>query len=81
MTETEKILELERAVFFDTPEELDRTCKRLGSFDKRSRALGLACHFRGLEWVKVLVQNGVVFRHIDMRQVQNRCYTTPKGQL
>ena len=81
MTETEKILELERAVFFDTPEELDRTCKRLGSFDKRSRALGLACHFRGLEWVKVLVQNDVVFRHIDMRQFQNRCYTTPKGQL
>ncbi len=81
MTETEKIRELEKSVFFDSPEELDRTCKQLGSIDKRSRALGLACHFRGLDWAKVLIQNGVVFKHDDMRQFPNRCYTNPQGKL
>lgn len=81
MTEIDKMKELERSVFFDSPEELDKTCKRLGSFDKRSRALGLACGFRGLDQVKVLVKNGVVFKHEDMRQFPNQCYTNPQGRL
>lgn len=81
MTETDKIRELERSVFFDSPEELDKTCKRLGAMNKKSRALGLACHFRGLEWVKVLVKNNTAFTFDDMRQFNNRCYTNPQGKL
>lgn len=81
MTEPDKIKELERSVFFDSPEELDKTCKRLGAMNKKSRALGLACHFRGLEWAKVLVKNNTAFIFDDLRQFNNRCYTNPQGKL
>ena len=73
MTETAKTAVLEKAVLFSSPEELSLTCKKLGTVEKSSRALGFACHFRGVEWVKVLVDNGVVFRTEDMglfRRVQ-----------
>ena len=75
MTDSEKkIIELERSVLFDTPEELDKTCKRLGEMYGRSRALGLACHFRGLDWVKVLVENGFVFKKENMLLFQSIYY-------
>ncbi|MDE7281572.1 MAG: leucine-rich repeat protein [Ruminiclostridium sp.] len=75
MTDSEKkIIELERSVLFDTPEELDKTCKRLGDMYGTSRALGLACHFRGLEWVKVLVDNGFVFKQENMLLFQSLYY-------
>ncbi|MDE6724644.1 MAG: hypothetical protein K2J79_03475 [Ruminiclostridium sp.] len=80
MTESEnKITELERSVFFDSPEELDETCKRLGDMYGKSRALGLACHFRGLDWVKVLVNNGIVFKREDMRLLPSLCYISRRG--
>ncbi len=81
MTEAEKIIELEHSVLFDTPEELDRTCKRLGNIKRSSRALGLACKFRGLEWAKALVKNNVVFRYSDMRDCFIKAYVTPDKKL
>lgn len=52
---------LEYYTLFKSPEELDGLMKRLGKFDLTARALGLACRFRGVEWVKVLVENGAHF--------------------
>ena len=80
MTESEKkIIELERSVLFDTPEELDKTCKRLGDMYGTSRALGLACHFRGLDWVKMLVSNGFVFKCERMQLFPSLCYMSRRG--
>ncbi|MDE6724757.1 MAG: hypothetical protein K2J79_04050, partial [Ruminiclostridium sp.] len=74
MTESLKTAKLERSVFFDSPEELEKTCKELDDVNKASRALGLACHFRGLEQAKVLVNNGVVFKNENMRLFRNVQY-------
>lgn len=74
MTDENKVAELERSILFDSPEELDKTCKRLGSIKHISRALGLACHFRGLEWVKVLVKNNAKFKVVSMRNYNYRYY-------
>ena len=80
MTESEKkVIELERSVLCDTPEELDKVCKELGDMYGRSRALGLACHFRGLEWVKVLVGNGVGFKQERMQLFPSLCYMSRRG--
>lgn len=79
MTETEKMTELERSVLLDTPEELDKTCKRLEIIDKSGRALGLACHFRGLDWAKVLVNNGAAFKNGDKWLYHELCYRNPNG--
>lgn len=76
---TEQILELEKSVLFDTPEELDKTCKRLGNLKQGSRALALACQFRGLEWVKVLVNNNVGFKFVNIVNSGLRPYKNPQG--
>lgn len=65
-TEQEKLAlkkreKLEYYTLFKSPEELDEICKQLGKVDMTARALGLACRFRGVEWVKVLVENGAHF--------------------
>ena len=79
MTESEKMTEFERSVLFDSPEELDKTCKRLEIIDQSGRGLGLACHFRGLEWVKVLVNNGAAFKNGDKWLYHELCYINPNG--
>lgn len=65
-TEQEKMAlkkreKLEYYTLFKSPEELDEICKQLGKVDMTARALGLACRFRGVKWVKVLVENGAHF--------------------
>lgn len=57
----EKFEALERAVLMDTPSELSRLNKEFGDVEFTARALGLACRYRGLETVKVLVENGASF--------------------
>ena len=62
MTVEEKTRVIEKAVLFSTPETLEKLFDDIGAVDNMNRALGLACHFRGVEWVKVLVENGAVFK-------------------
>ena len=62
MTVEEKTRVIEKAVLFSTPETLEKLFDDIGAVDNMNRALGLACHFRGVEWVKVLVKNGAVFK-------------------
>lgn len=58
LTEAQKIAVLEEAVLFRTPEEIAEIYKRLGELKYTARALGFACHYRGLDVVKALVDCG-----------------------
>lgn len=55
---------LENMVLLGTPQEVAADCKLLRKDENSCRALGLACRFRGLEYVKALVENGANFRYI-----------------
>lgn len=60
----DKKLVLEHAVLTKSPEEIAQIYKQLGRVESSSRALGLACRFRGLAHVKALVENGANFTFI-----------------
>ncbi|MDE7229253.1 MAG: hypothetical protein K2N56_02120, partial [Oscillospiraceae bacterium] len=55
--------ELAHAVMTQTPGEAAEFFKSLGEVDLTARPLGLACRYRGLEMVKVLVGGGAEFRY------------------
>lgn len=59
----ERIAALETAVINDPPEEVARVYKQLGMVAFTARALGLACRFRDLDTVKVLVECGASFKY------------------
>ncbi|MDE7479008.1 MAG: leucine-rich repeat domain-containing protein, partial [Lachnospiraceae bacterium] len=61
--EADKIAVLEQAVINDTPDEVARRYKELGEVIFTAHILGIACRFRGVEMVKVLVENGASFRY------------------
>lgn len=56
---------LEQAVLTRTPEELSAILRQLAPIEHTARALGLACRFRGLESVRVLVEGGADFVNRD----------------
>ena len=60
--EAEAIAALEQAVLSGTPDEAARLCGNFGSSIFTAHILGLAGHFRGLDMVKALVENGASFR-------------------
>lgn len=55
---------LENAVLTRTPQEVAALCGKLGENENSCRALALACRYRGLEYVKALVESGATFRYI-----------------
>lgn len=55
---------LENAVLLGTPQEAAVRCKQLGEGENSCRALGFACRFRGLEYVKALVKSGANFKYV-----------------
>ncbi len=61
-TEAAEIAALEQAVLSDTPDEVSRLCQKLGKVVLTAHILGIACRFRGLDMVQVLVENGASFR-------------------
>lgn len=54
---------LEAAVLTGTPEEAAAICKTLGEGENSCRALALACRYRGMEYVKALVESGATFKY------------------
>lgn len=60
--EAAKIAALEQAVLSDTPDEVSTLCQELGEVVLTAHILGIACRFRGVDMVKVLVENGASFR-------------------
>ena len=57
----EKSKKLEHAAINLAPEEIAKTCAKLGKLEYTARALGIACRFRGVECVKALVKGGAGF--------------------
>ena len=58
-----KLETLENAVLTKTPQEISAIYKQLGELMNTARALGLACRFRGLPYVKALVEGGASFAY------------------
>ncbi|MBD5112739.1 MAG: leucine-rich repeat domain-containing protein [Ruminococcaceae bacterium] len=52
---------LEYYTLFKSPEEVAEIYKEVGQVDMSAHALCYACRFRGVEWVKVLVENSATF--------------------
>ncbi|MDE6725829.1 MAG: hypothetical protein K2J79_09520, partial [Ruminiclostridium sp.] len=65
MTEEEKTERLEQAVISETPQEVRRVYEELRKVEFTAHALGIACLYRGLDMVKVLVEHGADFRYAD----------------
>lgn len=63
LTENEKTDRLEKAVISKAPEEIRSIYKELGEISFTAYALGLACLYRGIDTVKVLVECGADFRY------------------
>lgn len=59
----QKLEMLENAVLTKSPKEVSVIFKQLGDLLNTSRALGLACRFRGLDYVKALVEGGANFSY------------------
>ncbi len=57
----QKIEKLEMGVMQDAPADVAKALEQMGEVNFTARALGLACRYRGLEMVKVLVERGVKF--------------------
>ncbi len=61
LSPADKAKELERTAANCSPEEIARIYARLGELEYSSRALGIACRFRGVDCVRVLVGRGANF--------------------
>lgn len=68
-SDLEKTQRLENAVLCETPDKVEAILKDLGEVRFSARALGFACRFRGLDMVKILVENGVTFEY-DEKNIQ-----------
>lgn len=62
-SQRDKRLVLENAVLNRSPQELSALYGQLGHVENSSRALGLACRFRGLTYVRALVEGGADFTY------------------
>lgn len=54
---------LEAAVLTGSPEEAAALCKKLKEGENSCRALALACRYRGMDYVKALVESGATFKY------------------
>lgn len=64
LTNVEKVRLLEYAALNSTPEEISQVCAKLGEVEYSARALGIACRFRGVEYVRALVEGGASFHAV-----------------
>lgn len=69
-----KLETLENAVLTKSPQEVSEIFKNYGELLNTARALALACRFRGLKYVKALVEGGASFAYI--RPLENYGYYT-----
>lgn len=61
LAQEEKAAQLQRAVINSSAREISKLYDALGEVEMSAPALGLACRFRGLDVVKVLVGKGATF--------------------
>lgn len=78
----EKAALLQRAVINGSEEELSKIYDALGYVEMSAPALGLACRFRGLDVVRLLVRKGASFDFPSTKEAAEtyHCYIgTKKG--
>lgn len=68
----ERAAALERAVINSPVEKLSEIFEGLGEVEMTAPALGLACRFRGLDAVRVLVEKGAVFDFPSTEEMEIR---------
>ena len=61
LTQEQKKETLENAVMCKSAAEAGEICKSFGKIHFSARALGIACRFKGIDYVKALVENGADF--------------------
>ncbi|MDE7399678.1 MAG: leucine-rich repeat domain-containing protein [Oscillospiraceae bacterium] len=61
LTQEQKKETLENAVMYKSAAEAGEICKSLEKILFSARALGIACRFKGIDYVKALVENGADF--------------------
>lgn len=69
LTQQQKTEMLENAVICRSAAETEEVCKSLGKILFSARALGIACRFKGIDYVKALVENGATF-YYDREEVR-----------
>ena len=82
IAQKEKAALLQRAVINGSEEELSKIYDALGYVEMSAPALGLACRFRGLDVVRLLVRKGASFGFPSTKEAAEtyHCYIgTKKG--
>lgn len=71
-----KAVILEQTVINKSAEELSKIYDELGYVEMSAPALGLACRYRGIEIVKVLIEKGASFDFPSTREIEEKyhCY-------
>lgn len=77
----EKVELLERAVTHGDIAQVESIIKECKSFEFTARALGIACRYRSLEMVKVLVENGATFEYVEDPGFKTHYATTYKSRF
>lgn len=70
LAQEERAAQLQRAVINGTVQEIVEVYDALGYVEMSAPALGLACRFRGLEVVKVLVEKGATFDFPSTEEIE-----------
>ncbi len=70
LAQEERAAQLQRAVINGTIQEIVEVYDALGYVEMSAPALGLACRFRGLEVVKVLVEKGATFDFPSTEEIE-----------
>ena len=61
LSNVKKVELLESTVLTGTPEDVSAIYSKIGIVEMPARALGIACRFRGLDWVIALIKGGAQF--------------------
>ena len=65
LSEKQKTLQFEKVVLTGTVEDIKEIAEANGPIEMKARSLGMACRFRGLDFVKTLVELGFSFCYTD----------------
>ena len=76
LSQEEKATRLQKAVINSSAREISKLYDALGEVEMSAPALGLACRFRGLDVVRVLIQKGATFDFPSKRRIEEtyNCY-------
>lgn len=72
VSDKKKVEQLEKCVLDNDYEELKEVLEEYSDFEFLARALGLACRFRSLDMVKLLVEHGATFSYETSATIKSK---------